>query len=309
MMIFGLFTVPFGGYWLSREIYGFRQQMGITMFGGLIAWMNIILMLLIGVLFAAINYYIWQRIDSIKGTEHYRSYAKYAFFILVVCILVYITPHTLVMRPLELKAIGGQQHPIVGNFGVESSKQTAINIMMVVTTGSLLLLWRSRYRLADRIQGVVDPALAGLFFAGTANIIWLGIYGYFIPANVRVGLSIPMVLSTASIILFGSVMTLVSVQRAKLVTSLSWGNLSVRGYYALLFMAVTITWIMGVGGYMRSALRLFWHVLEIMRDNSPWGFTYPIGFAANMITINALVFWSVLLFLFWLQKRRDTVEE
>lgn len=307
MMVFVLFTVPFGGYWLSREIYGFRQQMGINMFGGLIAWMNLVLVLLIGLLFAAINYYIWQRIDSIEGTERYRSYAKYAYVILIVCILVYTTPHTLVMRPLELKAIGGQQHPVVGNFGVESSKNSAINIMMVVTTGSLLLLWRSRYRSALLTQTVADAALAGLFLAGIANIVWLGIYGYYIPANVRVGLSIPMVLSMASIIIFGSVMTFTTILGSKPVSSPRWGNLSARGHYALLFMAITITLIMGIGGYMRSALRLFWHVMEIIRDNSPWAFTHRIGFVANMITINFLAFWGALLFLFWLQKRGDTV--
>ncbi|HET6674324.1 MAG TPA: hypothetical protein VFG71_03245 [Nitrospiraceae bacterium] len=34
----------------------------------------------------------------------------------------------------------------------------------------------------------------GCFFAiGALNIIWLAIYGYYIPANVRVGLSVPQV--------------------------------------------------------------------------------------------------------------------
>jgi hypothetical protein len=40
-LLFALVTVPFGGYWLNREIYAYRQQMGITMFGGLLAWFNI----------------------------------------------------------------------------------------------------------------------------------------------------------------------------------------------------------------------------------------------------------------------------
>jgi len=307
-MIFVLFTVPFGGYWLSREIYGFRQQMGITMFGGLIAWMNLILVLIVGVLFAAINFYIWQRIDSSEEGKRYHLYAKYVFLILVICILVVTTPHTLVMRPLELKAIGGQQHPIVGNFGVESSKNAAVNIMIVVTIGSLIMLWNSRYRSVVAVQTVIDAALAGLFLAGIVNVVWMGIYGYYVPANVRVGLSVPMVLTTASIGLFGAILTFIRNFRAKPVAAPAWGNLSVRGNYALLFIAVMITLIMGIGGYMRSAIRLFWHVMEIMRDNSPWGFIHRIGFAANMITVNALIFWAALLFLFWLQKRREVVE-
>jgi hypothetical protein len=37
-----------------------------------------------------------------------------------------------------------------------------------------------------------------------------------------------------------------------------------------------------------------------MRDNSPWAYTHTIGFAANMISFNVLLFWSTILFVFWL---------
>jgi cytochrome d ubiquinol oxidase subunit I len=45
---------------------------------------------------------------------------------------------------------------------------------------------------------------------------------------------------------------------------------------------------------------LFWHVNEIMRDNSPWAYTHTVGFAANMISFNVLFFWVSILFVFWL---------
>jgi hypothetical protein len=53
-------------------------------------------------------------------------------------------------------------------------------------------------------------------------------------------------------------------------------------------------------GYIRSSVRLFWHVNEIMRDNSPWAYTHTVGFAANMISANVLFFWISILFVFWL---------
>jgi hypothetical protein len=304
-MVFVFFAMPFTGYWLHREIYGYRQQMGITLVGGLLAWLGIILVILIGLIFGAINYYIWQRIDFVEGAGRYRSYAKYAFVVLSVSVLVYITPHTLVTRPNELTAIGGKLHPVVGNFGVESSKQPAVYMMIVVTMGSWLTFWRSRYESVVTCQPVVNATVAGLFVAGIANIIWLGIYGYYIPANVRVGLNIPLVVTAVSIILFGSLLTFALNRQKKPIAPANWGNLPDRGCYALLFIAIAITWILGLAGYERSAVRLYWHFTEIMRDNSPWGFTYPVGFAANMITANALIFWCGLLFLFWLQKRRD----
>ncbi len=57
-----------------------------------------------------------------RGAERYQKYIKYVLFVMVAGFLVFITPHTMVMSPAELKAMGGQQHPVLGNFGVMSAK-------------------------------------------------------------------------------------------------------------------------------------------------------------------------------------------
>jgi hypothetical protein len=68
-------------------------------------------------------------------------------------------------------------------------------------------------------------------------------------------------------------------------------------------LAAAFTWVMGLMGYIRSSGRLAWHVSEIMPDTSPWAFTPSLGFAAKMVTINMVVFWGVVLFLFWVCQR------
>ena len=45
-----LIPLPFAGYWLMREVYAYRQQMGITLMGGLLAWLFIIQATMIGIL-------------------------------------------------------------------------------------------------------------------------------------------------------------------------------------------------------------------------------------------------------------------
>jgi len=79
-----------------------------------------------------------------------------------------------------------------------------------------------------------------------------------------------------------------------------WGKISVRSQYSLFVLAVAFTWLMGLMGYIRSSVRLFWHVMEIGRDNSPWALTHTIGFAANVMTFNVVLFWTLTLFVFWL---------
>ncbi len=294
-----LITMPFGGYWLMREIYAFRQQMGITLLGGILAWQGIILVTVMAILFFSVNYYLWQRIDGAGANVPYGWMSKWVFSVLALCALVYITPHTMVMTPLELKNVGGQQHPVLGNYGVESAKSAAVNLMILVTAWSLLI-WRFSHRGISRVDSARHlQTLTVVFLVGAANILWLGIYGYYIPANVRVGLSVPMAATTFTVIVIAAFVG----GRAKgdpVLPESQWGCLPTRGYYALLLIAFTATWIMGLGGYRRSSVRLYWHVTEIMKDASPWAFTHTTGFSINVITLNALVFWAGVAAISWL---------
>jgi cytochrome d ubiquinol oxidase subunit I len=295
-----LIPLPFAGYWLMREVYAYRQQMGITLMGGLLAWLFIIQATMIGILFLSTNYYLWQAMGRMSGAEKYQRYIKYLVFVLVCSFLIFITPHTMVMTPAELKAMGGQQHPVLGNYGVMSAKNGGINV--IITTTVLTFIW---YQRGNKVPVVSWAKFGNIFmscFFGMAylNIIWLAIYGYYIPANVRVGLSVPQVASTLSCLFFMSALNLSMLKGAKTSGPVEWGKISTRSQYALIMLATAFTWMMGLMGYIRSSVRLFWHVNEIMRDNSPWAYTHTTGFAANMISFNVLFFWVSILFVFWL---------
>jgi cytochrome d ubiquinol oxidase subunit I len=139
----------------------------------------------------------------------------------------------------------------------------------------------------------------GCFFAtGTLNIIWLAIYGYYIPASVRVGLSVPRVATTLSCLVFMTTLNLFMLRGAKLAGPVEWDRMAGRSQYALIMLATEFTWMTALMGYIRSSVRLFWHVNEVMRDNSPWAFTHTVGFAANMISFNVLFFWVSILCVF-----------
>src|SRR5213594_5014101 len=197
-----LIPLPFAGYWLMREVYAYRQQMGITLMGGLLAWLFIIQAVMIGSLFLTANYYLWQGMDRMRGAERYQKYIKYMVFVLIVCFIVWLTPHTMVMTPAELKAMGGQQHPVLGNYGVMSAKNGGINV--IITTTVLTFIWYQRGNKVSTLSWAkFGNIFMGVFFAlAYVNIIWLAIYGYYIPAHVRVGLSVPQVFTTLSCLFF-----------------------------------------------------------------------------------------------------------
>jgi len=58
--------------------------------------------------------------------------------------------------------------------------------------------------------------------------------------------------------------------------------------------------LMGLMGYIRSAVRLFWHVTEVVRDNSVDAYTLTIGEAGKMLTFNTLFVWTQFVIVFWL---------
>ncbi len=300
MAVMFLIPLPFAGYWLMREIYGYRQQMGITLMGGLLAWVFIMQATMIATLFITVNYYLMQAMGRIPGSERYYGAFKFILAILVISTISWLTPHTLVMTPAELKAMGGAQHPVVGNYGVMSAKNTAINTMITTTVATFLIYQRSNFNIKVPWAWKGNIFLVCLFAIAELNIIFLGVYGYFIPANVRIGLSVPQVASTLTCLFVGGTINAKMLKGAEPIGEIRWGQMSRRGAYALFMLAVAFTWTMAVMGYLRSSVRLHWHVNEILRDNSPWAFTNPLGYAGNINSFNVLLFWTMLLFVFWL---------
>ncbi|RMH06536.1 MAG: hypothetical protein D6704_07190 [Nitrospirae bacterium] len=310
VVVCALLPMPFAGYWLMRAVFEFRQHMGVTMMGGLLSWLFVVQALTIGALFLGVNYYIWQAMGRFSSGERYQPYFKAIVYGLMACFLVWFTPHTLAMTPSEMKAMGAAQHPVIGAFGVMSAKNGAINIMICLTGLSYIF-----YRRANRVMTVPwssagNIALGALFLGGIANILWLAVYGFYIPAHVRVGLSVPQGVTTASVIVGGLLLNRRMLRDAPARGPIHWGKISVRGMVVLFAVAATFTWVMGLMGYIRSAGRLGWHVNELFPDLSPWAFTPSLGFAAKMVTLNMVLFWVSVFAMFWLATRdQRSVEE
>jgi cytochrome bd-type quinol oxidase subunit 1 len=314
--VVALLPMPFAGYWLMRSVYAFRQSMGVTMMGGLLTWLFVVQALLIGVLFLGINYYLWQSMERLQGGKRYEQAYKYLVLGLTGCLFVWLTPHTVMMTASEVKAMGGAQHPVVGNYGVMSAKNGAVNLMICLTALSYMF-----YRRANRTFTVPwarkgNIALAVLFGAGMAHITWLAIYGFYVPASVRVGLSSPQAATTLTVVVAGLWINRAMLRGATVHGPVLWGKMSVRGMVTLFGLAASFTWVMGLMGYIRSSGRLAWHVHELMPDASPWAYTPTLAFAAKMVTVNMVVFWMAALLLFWLSSRdqrslpaMDTVAE
>ena len=301
--ISALLPLPFAGYYLAAEIYSYSQQMGITLMGGIFAWLFIIQAVLIGTLFLSANYYLWCGMGRSDGAHRYHKYVKYLAIVIVGAFLVWFTPHTLVLTNEELKTLGGPYHKYLGPLGIMPAKNTAVNIMILFTALSFLI-----YRRANRVATVSwvaagNSVQAALFTAGILNILFLGIYhGYFTNTVYKVAASVPQVLTTLIIIAVSMTLDTLMYRGAKEIAPLRWGRVPDRAQYALFMLAVAFTWLMGLMGYIRSGIRQHWHVTNVFRDNSPDAFTPTLGYAANVVSVGTILFMAMVIFVFWLSQ-------
>ena len=296
--------LPFAGYWLAKEIYAFSQTLGLTMMGGAFSWLFIIQAVLIGNLFLAANYYLWLGMGRVEGEQPLQKYIKYLLIVIALCFMVWATPRSIIATVSEIRAMGGSAHPILGFLGVMSAKNTAVNILILTTFMSFLL-----YRRTGKVATVSwartgHAAQVAIFAVVAAFVIFLGVYGYFVEATVRIGLSVPQVLS----VLFAMVaITAIDIFlfRGARKTEVRWGRIPAISQYVLIFIAVTFTWLMGLMGYVRSGLRQHWHVYGVIRDQSPDAFTPTLGFATQVVSVTVLLFFLLIGFVFWITSLHD----
>ncbi len=305
--IVNLFFLPFAGYWFAKVVFVFRQRMGMTLMGGGLSWPFVIQAMLIGLIFMTVTYYLWQGTARMKGATRYQHFAKYLLMIFCVSCMIWITPHTVPASQGELTAMGGAQHPVVGRYGTMAAKNTAINTMILVFGLSFLIFQRCNRVVSVGWSRYGNVALIALFVCAEFNIIALGIYGYAVPSNVRVGLALPQFVSAISALLIGGGLNWAMLRRAQTLAPTEWGKLPASGAAALFVLAFLITATMSLMGYIRSSVRLSWHITEIMEDVTPWSHTPSLSYAIGMVFLNVVIFWCMTALIFWAYHARKVV--
>jgi cytochrome bd ubiquinol oxidase subunit I len=291
--------LPFAGYWLASEIYAFSQTLGLTMMGGAFSWLFIIQAVLIGSLFLGANYYLWLGMGRVDAADRFQKYIKYLLILIAVCFAVWATPRSIIATVSETRAMGGPSHPQLGYLGVMSAKNTAVNLVILTTFISFMLYRRSGRtptvtwaKLGNTLQGLITLAAAGV-------VLFLGIYGYFVEAKVRIGFSVPQVGAVLVAMIAVTVVDVLMYRKAQSLGETHWGRINPISQYVLIFLAVTFTWLMGLMGYVRSGLRQHWHVYGVMRDTSVDAFTPTLGFATQVVSATVLIFFLLIGFVFW----------
>jgi cytochrome bd ubiquinol oxidase subunit I len=227
-------------------------------------------------------------------------YTKWMLALLIVCWIIWATPHTVIATREELAAMGGSHHPFLNVLGVMSAKNTAVNLMILTTFLSFLIYRRANTSPTVPWARMGTLVQAAMFAIAALIVVFYGVYGYFVEAIVRIGFSVYQVLAVLACIIGVTIIDVFLVRGAESRGEIRWGLMPDRSQYALFILAVTFTWLMGLMGFARSGIRQHWHVYEVMRDTSEFAATPALGEAANMISLCVLIFLGLVAFIFWL---------
>jgi hypothetical protein len=134
------------------------------------------------------------------------------------------------------------------------------------------------------------------------------VYGYTVDATIRIGFSIYQVLAVLTAMIAVTAIDVFLYRGAPSLGAIQWGKMPIRAQYILITLAVTFTWLMGLMGYARNAIRQHWHIYQVVQDTSPDAFSPTLGFAALVISVCVLMFMGLIAFIFWLGRLGDKKE-
>lgn len=274
-----LLFLPFMGYLLAYELCDYDASICPYMMADQLSMFFEMQGAVVGLVFLASNYYIWLSMKRIEGVERVRM----SLFTLIAMV---VTPFLMTW---------------------------AWSVYPAPDPTSLMFL----------VPLIVVPVLLGKFIPMTVssrtfiqvgflmivigNAIWMTPHG-FVPTGAKLVPELelpsewnflalmPAKNAAAFTLVFVTVLNYIMYNRAIRQGTIVWGKIDFASQFVLIFLAFTAIWTMGLMGAVRSLLRKYFHVYNLLPDFTPESFTPTLAYSAWWITIITLVFYAVVSF-------------
>lgn len=234
---------------------------------------------MIGLMFLAINYYVWLSLKRIEGAEKVRMtilapivMVALPFAIIIVMSYYWIPdPMSLAfLLPLVLAPF------MLGRFipyTVSARTVIKIGFLMAVVSDAIWLTPHGFAATGAKMVAEVELPEAWNFLAG-----------------------MPGKLSAVFTLVFVTVVNYVLYNRAIKQGTIVWGKIDFASQFVLIFLAFTSIWTMGLMGAVRSLVRKYYHTYNLMPDFTAESFTPTLSYSAWWITGITIVFFTVVSF-------------
>lgn len=233
---------------------------------------------MIGLMFLAINYYVWLSLKRIEGVEKVRitilaPVVMVAFpFVMMVVMNYYWIPDPMSLAfllPLALSPFLGRFIP----FTVSARTVIKIGFLMVLMGDAIWLTPHGFAATGAKMAAEVELPEAWNFLG-----------------------TMPAKLSAMFTLVFVTVVNYFLYNRAIKRGTILWGKIDFTAQFVLIFLAFVSIWTMGLMGAVRSLVRKYFHTYNLIPDFSAESFTPTLSYSAWWITGITVMFFTVVSF-------------
>ena len=261
----------------ERALIG-EQYHPFSKFFGVMAAKNAVVNLLILSTFFSFLLYRRANKGETKPFSSHGSAARITLIITVGLTVMYLVWYALGLRGLEMEEnILRYVSPLV----------TCLVIQIIAIVIALLLTFANKGKFAQIFLFVVTTVMAVIYF-------WY--YGFVVMEKANLVLrylSVTQVSIVISCLIVNTVIDVFLFKDAKEVGGIQWGKIPHRSQYALLLLCVAIVTLMGLMGFIRSGLRMNWHIYGYMQDTSAGAFTPSIAYMGWTVSLIVMLFWRL----------------
>ena len=171
---------------------------------------------------------------------------------------------------------------------------TCITIQIIALICALFLTFANKGKLAQTLLFVV---------AASISVVYFWYYGFVLMEKANMVLrflSVTQVSIVISTLIVNTVIDVFLFKNSKEVGGIQWGKIPNRAQYALLLLCVAIVTLMGLMGFIRSGLRMNWHIYGYMQDKSAGAFTPSIAYMGWVVSLIVFLFLALVAVVFWL---------
>ena len=171
---------------------------------------------------------------------------------------------------------------------------TCITIQIIALVCALFLTFANKGKLAQTLLFVV---------AASISVVYFWYYGFVLMEKANMVLrflSVTQVSIVISTLIVNTVIDVFLFKNSKEVGGIQWGKIPNRAQYALLLLCVAIVTLMGLMGFIRSGLRMNWHIYGYMQDKSAGAFTPSIAYMGWVVSLIVFLFLALVAIVFWL---------
>jgi cytochrome bd ubiquinol oxidase subunit I len=274
-----LLFLPFMGYLYAYELCDYDASICPYMMADQLSMFFEMQGGMVGLIFLGSNYYIWLSMKRVEGVERVRMSL---LTVLVMVALPFVMTYTWTIFPAP------------------DPKSLAVLIPLIL----IPVVFARLVPLTVSSRTVIK---VGFLMVVIGNAIWMTPHGFVatqalstehleLPSDWSWLALMPAKNSAAFTLVFVTVVNYILYNRAIRQGTIVWGKIDFTAQFVLVFLAFSMIWTMGLMGAIRSLLRKYFHVYNLIPDFTAESYTPTLSYSAWTVTGITLAFYLVVSF-------------